>query len=92
MIFPEPGNGFHVLGEVYAVSHDVLSCVDALESIRKPGNFRFPVSVQSVSTGEILEAFAYMKSRDLAVPVHSGLLDDYQDRRFIPPWRREAAN
>jgi gamma-glutamylaminecyclotransferase len=33
-------------------------------------------------------AFAYVKAPELATPAHTGYLDDYQDRRFIPPSRR----
>jgi dienelactone hydrolase len=33
--------------------------------------------------GAVIAAWAYLKSRELATPVHSGWLEDYQDRRFI---------
>jgi gamma-glutamylaminecyclotransferase len=33
--------------------------------------------------GPVIAAWAYLKSRELATPVHRGWLEDYQDRRFI---------
>ena len=32
------------------------------------------------------------KAFALAPPVHSGYPDDYQDRRFIPPWQRSPSS
>ena len=57
---------------------------------RKPGNFRYEIDVISIDGGERARAYAYFKSPELAVPMHSGYLQEYRDRRFIPPWERKA--
>jgi gamma-glutamylaminecyclotransferase len=82
MMFDEPGLGFQVKGEVYAVGEIRLARIDRLESVGEPGSFRKLIDLE----GEAAEAaFVYMKDRALAEPVHSGYLEDYQDRRFRVP-------
>jgi len=89
MMFDEPGVGHQVLGELYVLDSDALARLDALESMGVPGNFRRPVQITRIGTRAApVAAFAYMKSRALAMPLHSGYLADYQDRHFIPPWER----
>lgn len=88
MLFHEPGNGERVIGELFEVDQSQLSKLDRLESVGLPGNYRYQLAVEGVIVPEILLALAYFKSRDLAVPVHTGLLAEYQDRRFIPPDQR----
>ena len=84
----EPGRGRRVRGELYEVSEDALAALDALESLHKPGNDRVTVEVEALSTGAVLTAHAYVKAPGLVEPVHSGYLEDYQDRRFVHPSRR----
>jgi len=84
MILDEPGTGLQIRGELYEIDDDVLAKLDALESVGKPGNFRRIVQVEPMSGGSALPAFVYIKARELAVPAHTGCLDDYQDRRFVP--------
>ncbi|AUX76920.1 hypothetical protein NXT3_CH02357 [Sinorhizobium fredii] len=62
--------------------------LDRMESIGKPGNFRRRIRVVPRRHGCRCEAFAYFKARFLAAPVHTGYLRSYEDRRFVPPWRR----
>ena len=88
MLFDEPGAGHQIEGELYEVDAPRLARIDTLESIGKPGNLRILLAVEPLAGGPAVDAFAYAKSRELADPVHSGLLADYQDRRFIPPWSR----
>jgi gamma-glutamylaminecyclotransferase len=90
MLLPEPGRGLRVKGELYEIADSRLVEIDAIESIGKPGNLRIIVAIER-RNGQSCRAFAYAKSPALAAPVHSGFLDDYQDRRFIPSWRRPAA-
>jgi gamma-glutamylaminecyclotransferase len=86
MMFNEPGVGHNVVGEVYQVGDDDLSRLDCIESIGKPGNFRLEIEAEHLSSGHIILAFCYMKSRDLAEGIyHSGLLESYHDNRFILP-------
>jgi gamma-glutamylaminecyclotransferase len=88
MVMNEPGTGFQISGELFEVDEARLKKLDDMESIGKPGNFRQAIEVSAIEGDEVCKAFAYMKSRALAAPVHTGYLDDYQDRRFIPPHQR----
>jgi gamma-glutamylaminecyclotransferase len=87
MILHEPGGGKRLKGELYEIDEPRLQSLDELESVGRPGNFRFAVAVEEASGG-IVTAHAYFKARELAVPMHTGCLDDYQDRRFVPPESR----
>jgi gamma-glutamylaminecyclotransferase len=91
MILNEPGVGHQLLGELYEVDEVCLARLDRMESVGKPGNFRVAIEVEPVNDGAPCTAFAYMKSRALADPIHSGYLASYQDRRFIPPEQRGSS-
>jgi gamma-glutamylaminecyclotransferase len=88
MMLNQPGKGLRVRGELYRIDDVQLSAIDAIESIGRPGNLRISIDVEPLQGGPAVAAFAYMKTPELAAPLHSGYLDDYQDRRFIPPWCR----
>ena len=88
MLFNEPGVGFQVNGELYAVGDPTLARIDKIESLGKRGNLRVPIKVEPIEGGASVSAFAYMKARHLADPVHSGYLKTYDDHRFIAPKRR----
>ena len=88
MMLPEPGAGHRVKGELYHVNAPYLERIDAVESVGVPGNLRIEIEVEPVEGGASVRAFAYAKSAALATPAHSGFLEEYQDRRFVPPWRR----
>jgi gamma-glutamylaminecyclotransferase len=90
MIFDEPGVGKRVTGELYEVSAGCLAHLDRLESVGVPGNFRRPIEIEPINGGGATIAFAFMKARELAEPLHSGYLDSYQDRRFIAPEARPS--
>jgi gamma-glutamylaminecyclotransferase len=88
MMFNEPGVGRQVTGELYEIDETYLDRLDAMESVGKPGNIRSSIEVAPLKGGAPCMAFAYMKSRALADPIHSDYLASYHDRRFIPPARR----
>jgi gamma-glutamylaminecyclotransferase len=88
MMFPEPGAGHRVLGELYSIEEHHLERIDAVESVGIPGNLRIEIEVEPMEGGRPQLAFVYVKSPALANPVHSDFLSDYQDRRFVPPWSR----
>ena len=88
--FDEPGIGKRVTGELYEVSAQCLAQLDRLESAGIPGNFRRPIEIAPVNGGTATTAFAFMKARALAEPLHSGYLESYEDRRFIPPEARPS--
>ncbi|WP_246299483.1 gamma-glutamylcyclotransferase family protein [Sinorhizobium psoraleae] len=88
MMLDEPGQGHHVRGELYQVDPATLHRLDRLEAVGRPGNFRKLISVVPARSGATCDAFAYLKARFLASPAHTGYLSSYDDRRFVPPWRR----
>jgi gamma-glutamylaminecyclotransferase len=85
MMLDEPGTGFRIKGELYEINDCRLMRIDRLESIGRPGHIRKEIDVESLDNGAQTRAWVYMKDRSLAVPAHSGYLDDYQDNRFIGP-------
>jgi gamma-glutamylaminecyclotransferase len=89
MLLNQPGLGRRIIGELYELNPLILARIDPLESIGRLGNYRIRIRVAPIKSGSECEAFAYAKAPDLATPLHSGYLDTYQDRRFIPPWQRE---
>lgn len=88
MMFDEPGEGHRIHGELFEVDAGQLAAVDEAERIGEPGNLKTWLRITSLGGGTVLEALAYPKARFLAEPRHSGLIADYQDRRYIPPWQR----
>ena len=88
MMLNEPGIGRHVRGELYQIDSQELASLDEIESIGKPGNFRVVLKLMPIGGGASVDAWVYMKSRNIAVPAHTGFLDDYQDRRFTAPPQR----
>lgn len=92
MLLDAPGEGREVRGELYAVDAARLQRLDRMESLGRPGNLRRLIEVRPLGRGASLQAFVYPKHRRLAVPRWSGLLDHYDDRRFVPPEARSAAD
>ena len=85
MMFNEPGEGHHILGEVYQVDVAQLATLDRIESVGKPGNCRLTIDLEAASSGGRVSAFGYMKSREIAQGIyHSGYLESYHDHRFVP--------
>lgn len=89
MMFDQPGVGLQVLGELYEVGETALAKLDEIESVGSPGNVRVLILVEPVGDGPPAVAFTYMKSIELAEPVHTPYLASYGDDRFIPPWNRK---
>lgn len=82
-------------GELYEVDDRRLAVIDRLESVGKPGNYRVLILVEppgAMAGGQAYAgaclAYAYAKSRVLAMPVHTDWLENYDDRRFVPLDRR----
>jgi len=85
MMLNEPGAGFQVRGELYDIETERLPAMDAMEHIGEQGHDRITIEVEPLNGGERVSAIAYVKDRALATPIHTGWLEDYQDRRFVPP-------
>lgn len=93
MMFNEPGVGRQIIGELYEVSDKAIENLDRLESVGEPGNFRAAIEVEPIEGGgSSCLALAYMKTRELADPIHSDHLHEYEDRRFIPFHQRPLAS
>lgn len=88
MMLDRPGEGMPVRGELFDVDEDRLHVLDELEAVGDEGSFRSMVDVTPVGGGVTAPAVAFMKFEDWLDPLRSGYLDDYQDRRFVPPWER----
>jgi len=88
MMLNEPGHGYRVMGELYEIEGPRLELNDGIESVGVPGNFRTPAWIEPSDGGAARRALIYMKDRALALPIHTGRLADYQDRRFVPPEHR----
>jgi gamma-glutamylaminecyclotransferase len=91
MILNEAGTGDRIEGELYEVDDVGLARLDRLESVGVPGNFRWPIEVESIDGNVKCTAFVFMKAVELTTPIHSGYLVSYQDRRFITPEHRDGA-
>lgn len=83
-----PGEGLKVHGELFDVPDAHLPTLDELESVGAPGSFSSNVEVEPLSGGLRTQATSFFKDESWLDPLHSGLISDYQDRRFIPPWMR----
>ncbi len=88
MMLDRPGEGRQVRGELFEVDGAELPTLDELEGVGKEGSFRSLVRVEPLGGGLAVEAIGFMKSEAWLDPVHMRDLEDYQDRRFIPPWAR----
>jgi gamma-glutamylaminecyclotransferase len=88
MMMNEPGSGRQVRGELYEVDDTRLALLDGLESVGKPGNFRVVIEVEALDGSARWPAYAYVKSRVFANPIHSDLVEVYDDDRFVPLDRR----
>jgi gamma-glutamylaminecyclotransferase len=88
MMMNEPGYGLQVRGELYEVDDTRLVLLDGLESVGKPGNFRVVIEVEALDSSARCLAFAYVKSRVFATPIHSDLVEVYDDDRFVSFDRR----
>ncbi|WP_102959836.1 gamma-glutamylcyclotransferase family protein [Mangrovicella endophytica] len=87
VMLDRPGEGLRVHGELYDVDEADMPTLDALEGVGSPGSFRSTLLVEG-DLGRV-EAVGFMKAENWLDPIHAGPIDDYQDRRFIPPWERD---
>jgi gamma-glutamylaminecyclotransferase len=76
MVLDQPGTGRQIRGELYEISETSLPRLDALESVGQPGNTRIVVEVEPLGPGRACRAIVYVKSPELASPIHSGYLED----------------
>lgn len=83
VMFPEPGVGHCVSGEVYEVNSKKLIELDEFENVHMPTGFR-RIQLEVISNkGHVLMVEAYMRLRKYIKEVRSDYLDDYQDKCYI---------
>ena len=88
VMFPEPGNGHSVSGEVYEIGSEKLRELDEFEYVHLPHGFRrHELEVQSTQ-GNVLNVEAYMRLRKFIKEIRSDYLADYQDRRYVHESKR----
>ena len=88
-MLPERGVGHRVAGELWEVDEATLAALDRLESTHLPTGYRREaVMVEPADGGPACEAWVWFKERGRLTAIHSDYLDDYRDRRYVPPDRR----
>jgi gamma-glutamylaminecyclotransferase len=88
VMLDKPGEGLQVHGELFEVAEERLPTLDELESVGSKGSFRSTVEVEPVGGGLRVHAIGFMKDESWLEPLHSDCISDYQDRRFVPAWKR----
>ncbi|MEZ5818147.1 MAG: gamma-glutamylcyclotransferase family protein [Hyphomicrobiaceae bacterium] len=85
-LFPEPGTGHRVTGELWEVPARMMPALDELESTHLPNGYRRQAIDIEVEGGAIEQAWVYTRERRHVAVIHGEPMSDYQDRRYI---RRE---
>ncbi len=88
MMLDQAGQGLVVQGELFEVPDAHMERLDELESVGAKGSFRSTIEVEPIGGGLRETVVSFMKDESWLDPIHSPLLSDYQDRRFVPPWLR----
>lgn len=83
-LIPEKGSGHRVRGELWDVPDERMPALDELESVHLPNGYRrHRIPVSQEKTGTAVDAWTYFRERRHIAVIHSGTLDDYQDRRYV---------
>jgi len=83
-LMPEKGVGHRVKGELWAVPEAMMPALDHLESTHLPNGYRRQrIMVARANADAPREAWVYFRERRHITVIHSGDLDDYQDRRYV---------
>lgn len=93
-LLDEPGSGFQVTGEAYAVDETVLAELDNLESTHVPTGYRRleiavePLNAESPSLGTV---WTYLRDRQHVDSIHDGPMETYPlDMRYVSSAQRSA--
>ncbi|MGE3978032.1 MAG: gamma-glutamylcyclotransferase [Nitrospira sp.] len=89
-LLPEKGEGHRVKGELWDVPEAMMPALDELESVHLPNGYRRTmIAVVPATGGPPVEAWTYFRERRYLTAIHTGYLDDYQDRRYVARLDRE---
>ena len=83
VMFPEPGIGEHVFGEVYEVHKDKLKQLDKFEYVNHPKGFRRLTLEVKSNTCEMMIVDAYLRLRKYIKEIRSEYLSNYQDENYV---------
>lgn len=90
-LFPEPGTGKRIAGELWEVDDATLARLDDLETVHlATGYRREKTPVEPVEGGPAIEAWTYFRERARVPVIHAEGLDDYQDRRYVAEPQRQG--
>lgn len=90
-LIPEPGTGHRVKGELWNVPEALMPALDRLESVHLPNGYRRRmIMVEPDGGGAAVEAWTYFRERRHIAIIHTGNLDDYQDRRYVAAHDRDV--
>ena len=95
-LISEPGIGFQVTGEVYAVDDAVLAEFDHLESVHLPDGYRrVEIAIEPFASGApppgplLTKAWTYLRERRHIDIIHEGPMETYPlDPRYVPGTER----
>ncbi|MDX2158909.1 MAG: gamma-glutamylcyclotransferase family protein [Hyphomicrobiaceae bacterium] len=83
-LLPEPGEGHRVKGELWEVPDAMMPALDELESTHLPNGYRRrEIPVVPDGAANSVMAWTYFRDRRHLAVIHTGYLDDYQDRRYV---------
>lgn len=90
-LLPEPGVGQRIRGELWDVPDAMLPALDDLESVHLPNGYRRQqITIEPDGGGDQGAAWTYFRERRHIALVHTGYLDDYQDRRYVARLDRDV--
>ncbi|MBS0242725.1 MAG: gamma-glutamylcyclotransferase, partial [Proteobacteria bacterium] len=83
-LLPEAGTGHRVKGELWQVPEHMMPALDKLESVHLPNGYR-RVEIDVLADGQTAatKAWTYFRERRHIAIIHTGFMDDYQDRRYV---------
>lgn len=90
-LIPEKGIGNNVNGELWDVPEAMMPALDELEATHLPNGYRRTlIPVMPARGGEPVKAWTYFRERRHITLIHTGDLDDYQDRRYLAAEDRDV--
>ena len=83
VMFPEPGIGKYVFGEVYEVHNDKLKQLDKFEYVNHSKGFRRLTLEVTSNKCEVMIVNSYLRLRKFIKEIRSEYLSNYQDKNYV---------